>query len=98
MLFYVDIVRYKMFLRKLERHGIEIILSDRYYFDNLVNITFLKGKNTLPFRKIPRPTISFYLRVKPEEIMNRKRAPKQVIQYLEKSGVYMNKRTIFIIL
>lgn len=81
----IDIFRFRSFTKKLERDGIEYLLSDRYFFDTVVNIEYLGGSvpNSL-VNHIPTPDRAFYLRITPEEIIQRDRAPEQGIEYLRK--------------
>jgi thymidylate kinase len=69
----------------LERNGIEFLLSDRYFFDTVVNIEYLGGSVPKWIQKrIPTPDSAFYLRITPENIMNRTRIPEQGSDYLRK--------------
>jgi thymidylate kinase len=79
----VDLVRYRRLLRRLEAEGYDAVLSDRYFYDNVVNIAYLSRTTRLLAVRIPQPTHRFYLRVQPAAIMSRGRAPEQGIAYLE---------------
>ena len=63
----------------------DYIISDRYFYDNVVNINFLSGKSEkICFEKlIPKPDFAFYIDVKPEVIMQRERKPDQGMEYLK---------------
>lgn len=81
----IDILRFQLFAKKLKRDGIEFLISDRYFFDTVVNIEYLGG--SVPkwiVNRIPTPDVAFYLRITPEEIMKRTRVPEQGINYLQK--------------
>jgi thymidylate kinase len=83
-----DLWRFRSFLRKLEERGYTHLLSDRYFYDTLVNIAYLDGTALdTPFsrfatRLIPRPERAFLLRLRPEAVLGRERAPEQGLAYL----------------
>ena len=81
----IDILRFRSFTKKLEHDGIEYLLSDRYFFDTVVNIEYLGGSvpNSL-VNHIPTPDCAFYFRITPEEILQRDRIPEQGLEYLRK--------------
>lgn len=81
----IDILRFRSFTKKLEHDGIEYLLSDRYFFDTVVNIEYLGGSvpNSL-VNHIPTPDRAFYFRITPEEILQRDRIPEQGLEYLRK--------------
>ena len=81
----IDIFRFRSLIEKLKRDGIEFLLSDRYFFDTVVNIEYLGG--SVPkwiLKRIPTPDTALYLRVTPEDILKRTRVPEQGIDYLQK--------------
>jgi thymidylate kinase len=85
----VDIVRFRRLVGRLGREGYDVLVSDRYFYDNIVNIAYLKRSANLGRVRPPRPTHAFLLRVDPEIIMSRGRAPEQGIDYLvAKSSLY----------
>jgi len=77
----IDIFRFK---RLMKNKNIDYIISDRYFYDSLVNIEYLSGKSgKLCVEKyIPKPDFAFFINVKPETIMQRERKPDQGIEYL----------------
>jgi len=79
----IDICQFKRLVKKL---NVDYIISDRYFYDSLVNINFLSGKNKNLFAEkfIPRPDFTFYIKVSPEAIMRRERKPDQGLEYLIK--------------
>lgn len=88
----VDIRRFKKLHKKLEKEGCDYILSDRYFYDSLVNIEYLKktlrhslghemSKLTI---EIPKPDVAIYLDADPDAIMRRERQPNQGLEYLKK--------------
>lgn len=80
----VDILRFKILRNKL-RNIYDYLLSDRYFYDSVINIYYLsKKKKTLPCEKfIPKPDLAIYLEINPESIMQRERKPDQGIDYLQ---------------
>lgn len=90
----VDILRFNSLSKKLSVKGFDYILSDRYFYDSVININYLSRKNkTLPCEKfIQIPDKSFYLEIDPELIMQRERKPDQGVDYLrQKSALFRNK-------
>jgi thymidylate kinase len=77
----IDIYRFKRLLKKIKS---DYIISDRYFYDSVVNIDYLSEKNNklCAEKFIPRPNFAFYMRVKPKVIMQRERKPDQGIEYL----------------
>lgn len=81
----IDIFRFRLFLKKLQKDGVEYFLSDRYFFDTAINIEYLGGTvSDRMINRIPIPDQAFYLRIAPEEIVQRDRVPEQGIEYLRK--------------
>ncbi len=87
----IDLLRFKKLLRKLEKTGYDYLLSDRYFYDSLININYLESKNHQPksyqlkaksCASIPRPDFAFYLNADPAKIMQRPRPADQGIDYL----------------
>lgn len=78
-----DIFLFKQMTKKLSQRGCDYILSDRYFYDNLVNITYLSRRNNFFEINVPRPERAFYLNVDPEIIMQRERVPDQGLEYLK---------------
>lgn len=82
---YIDIIRFHLLIRKLQHKKIDFLLSDRYFFDTLVHIAFLKKDDhvsSLP-RFLPRPDAAFFLNASPKEILKRDQIPEQGSSYLE---------------
>ncbi|MCX6766466.1 MAG: hypothetical protein NT170_01625 [Candidatus Moranbacteria bacterium] len=77
----IDICRFGKLLKKTK---VDYIISDRYFYDSVVNIDFLLGNNTKLFfeKYIPKPDFAFYINVNPEIIMRRERKPDQGMEYL----------------
>lgn len=89
LILFIDLLRFHLFLRRLEKAGTDYLLSDRYFYDSLVNIAYLEGtalhtpSARLAARFIPRPAQAYYLKVTPEKVMERVRKPEQGLQYLK---------------
>ena len=85
----IDTWRFKLLRNKLRNNGYTYILSDRYFYDSLVNIAYLECRDALQCVStgIPKPDLAFYLKADPEIIMQRKRVPDQGIEYLQKKEV-----------
>lgn len=79
----IDIFLFKQLLKRLEKENYDYVLSDRYFFDNVVNIQFLE-KDTVFNKKFPQPKKAFFLDVDPKIITQRERVPDQGVKYLEK--------------
>ena len=81
----VDILRFKLLFEKLSKDGFDYLLSDRYFYDNVINIAYLERKNSPMniFKFIPRTNTAFYLQVEPDVIMTRERMPDQGVEYLK---------------
>ncbi len=82
--FLIDIIRFRILLRTLNNDGYTVLLSDRFFFDNVINIRYLSGntKHLLLERIVPHTDISFLLSIDPSTIMKRDRAPEQGLDYL----------------
>lgn len=94
----IDILRFKKLYKKLDKEKYNYILSDRYFYDSVVNIEYLSFPK-LGFRnflklgfKIRKPDLAIYLQTDPKIIMSRERKPDQGTEYLErKKELYENK-------
>lgn len=77
----IDICRFRRLVKKTK---VDYIISDRYFYDSVVNINFLSGKNSkfCIEKYIPKPDFAFYIDAKPETIMQRERKPDQGLEYL----------------
>lgn len=82
----IDLWRFKKLYKKLEKERFDYILSDRYFYDSIINIYFLSNsQKTIPCEKfIKFPDTAIYLQTDPQIIMSRKRKPDQGIEYLKK--------------
>jgi thymidylate kinase len=84
----IDIWHFKLLRNKLRNNGYTYILSDRYFYDSLVNIAYLDHANKGVMNHAPtgilKPDLAFYLKADPKIIMQRKRVPDQGVEYLQK--------------
>jgi thymidylate kinase len=81
----IDIWRFGKLYKKLKKENFDYIVSDRYFFDNIVNIYYLsKSEKNIPCERfIKSPDLAIYLQADPEKIMQRSRKPDQGIKYLK---------------
>ena len=89
----IDIFRFHSFLKKLQKADIEYLLSDRYFYDTVVNIEYLGG--AVPkwlLNRIPTPDQALYLRIVPEAILRRDRVPEQGLPYLQKKFAILEQK------
>lgn len=92
----IDLMRFKKLVRKLEQEKFDYILSDRCFYDTLINIAYLSKKEISGKYPVIKPDVSIYLHTNPESIMTRSRIPDQGIQYLvDKKTVYDKFAPIF---
>lgn len=86
--FFIDLIRFGLFKKNLEKQGFDFLLSDRYFYDTFINIAYLSNLNVkgqlLKLKGVPRPDHAFYLKTSPESIMQRDRVPEQGLEYLKK--------------
>ena len=82
---FIDIFRFKLLVKKLKNNGYDYILTDRYFYDMIINIAYLSKKDYKPFffTKIIVPNHKFYLSVNPKDIINRDNPPAQGLKYLK---------------
>ncbi len=102
----IDMVRFRFLIHRLQISGYDYLLSDRYFFDTIINIEYLQSRNseqgtrntktnsfslfTAPCSLLP--DIAFYFDADPESIMSRERAPEQGIDYLRaKQNLFRQK-------
>lgn len=93
---HLDLMRFKNLTKKLDQEKFDYILSDRYFYDSLINIEYLSKKEINYNYPIVKPNISIYLQTNPELIMNRDRKPDQGLQYLiDKKNIYDKFTSVF---
>ncbi|MDH4330819.1 MAG: hypothetical protein OEV93_04675 [Candidatus Moranbacteria bacterium] len=88
----IDMGRFEALIRNLEDCNYDYIVSDRYFYDNIINIEYLSAKLDPDFHEkdllglkkfLVEPDVKIYLRTDPKEIMRRAETPDQGIVYLE---------------
>lgn len=93
---FIDTLRFRWLMRDLDRQGYDFVVSDRYFYDSVVNILYLSNRATGSLcleHLIPRPDTALYFRVTPEKIMKRTRVPEQGSKYLaHKIAIFDNKK------
>lgn len=96
ILLLIDLVRFRLYVHRI-KHQYEYLLSDRYFFDTLVNIAYL-GKESAVHSKleqfIPRPDCALFFQVNPATIMSRERVPEQGREYLEQKKVLFEQHPL----
>jgi thymidylate kinase len=91
----IDLCRFKKLIKKLEKQSYDYLVSDRYFYDSIVNIEYLSAKRDL----VPnwglsplKPNLSIYLQLSPDSIMQRDRIPDQGIEYLKRKKELYEKK------
>lgn len=97
---FLDMLRFRCLLRRLRRENCDYLLSDRYFYDSLINLAYLShawpAKIGARFLELvlPRADIAFYLDIDPDIILSRDRVPEQGIAYLRaKTALFKQKTT-----
>lgn len=89
----IDVLRFKRLYKNLRKQKTDYVLADRYFFDQLVNITYLEKKEKLPLSSwwwctakkwLFWPNLSVFIQTPPKTAINRSREIEQGIEYLEK--------------
>ncbi len=98
---FIDLFRFRKLVKKLKKEKYNYIISDRYFFDSLVNILFLSNDKKLYsfgiiFLKsfIKKPDFAFYIDISSEEVLKREREIEQGIDYIEKKLTIFRKKII----
>jgi len=85
---FLDFLRFRFLLRKLKQEGSDYLLSDRSFYDSLINISYLSDSWIVGIgvrfleALLPRADVALFLDIKPEIIMTRERIPEQAVGYL----------------
>lgn len=92
----IDFWRFKKLFRRLEKKNFDFILSDRFFYDSLVNIGYLENCEIKNWKfienwKLKIESLSVYLDADPKIIMQRERKPDQGIKYLQKKKEIFDK-------
>jgi len=100
---FIDMIRFWFLRRKLRRENCDYLLSDRFFYDSIVNIEYLTQKVSflrpmLNFsikiltKRMPKADTVFYFDIAPEIIMTRENAPEQGLEYLRaKQALFKQK-------
>lgn len=89
----IDILRFKYLLRKLKKENCDYLLSDRYFYDSIINLEYLSSGHTpilagwnlrkkLIGSTLTHPDLALYFDATAENIMSRENPPEQGIDYL----------------
>lgn len=82
---FIDALRFRIWMSWLSgMRGVTHVISDRYFYDTIINIAYLSKKTYMPWFRalIVRPTHAFLLSLPPDAIMTRDAAPAQGMDYL----------------
>jgi thymidylate kinase len=89
---FFDMMRFQFWKRRMRLDGYDMILSDRSFYDSLINIKYLNqgrqsklvefGFNFL-IPLVPKADSVIFFDLKAEDIMSRSRVPEQGREYLE---------------
>ncbi len=89
--FMIDCIRFEILLTRLARDAYTHVVSDRYFYDYLVNIAYLSRSRSLYSFGVSLlgslvhvPSHAFYLDVSSQTILSRERDVEQDAPYLEK--------------
>lgn len=102
-LLFIDMLRFRCLLRKLKKENCDYLLSDRYFYDSIINLEYLASDRKPAFALwdfrmklleniLPKADLAFYFDIPPEIIMSRDRAPEQGIGYLRTKQELFKKR------
>lgn len=87
----IDAMRFKRLHRKLEKQGIDYVLTDRFFYDQMINIVYLSKGSELDDNRwwqkltesnIVVPDHALFLEVTPHTIFLRKKQIEQGKKYL----------------
>lgn len=102
---FVDMVRFYFFRRALIAQQYDYLLSDRSFFDSIINLSYLARRipgYVWPLHQMiallahyaPKSDVRLYFDISPEAIMARERVPEQGIDYLrDKMQLFKEKIT-----
>ncbi|MFZ3031940.1 MAG: hypothetical protein WA082_02815 [Candidatus Moraniibacteriota bacterium] len=93
----IDMMRFCFLRNSLRKQGYDYLLSDRSFFDSIINLEYLaKDVHFLSWpiqwgiaflaKYTPKSDIRFYFDLTPETILARDRVPEQGIDYLRTKG------------
>lgn len=99
----LDMIRFCFLRSRLQRQGYDYLLSDRSFFDSLINLAYLSKhirflQNTVEWGirllsvYTPKADIRFYFDITPEAVLSRNRVPEQGVEYLRaKEALFKEK-------
>ncbi len=100
---FVDFIRFQFWRRHLRIEGYDYIISDRSFYDSLINIEYLNLEQNSSLVRfglwwlglfLPKADQVFFFELTPEDILTRSRVPEQGEQYLrEKLTLFRVKKT-----
>ena len=92
----IDLFRFRVLYNKVRNKGYDYILSDRYFYDLVINIYFLSKKKTNLFaqRFILSPDVKIYLDTPPEKIMQHTSVPEQGLAYLKEKKILYDEKIL----
>lgn len=86
-LYFVDALSLRRIVRKARHSGADLVIFDRYAYDELANLnlrnSLIRSYARLIMKIVPYPDISFYLDAEPEQARARK--PEYPVDFLHKS-------------
>ena len=86
----IDLLRFGSLTDKLLSTGYDYIVSDRFFDDTIINISYLEKCSFFQNSKLKiQNATRIYLQASPEVIMRRERQPDQGLQYL------INKKKLY---
>ena len=98
---FIDFIRFHFWRRHLRLEGYDYILSDRSFYDSLINIEYLnlaQDSTLVRFgvrflsRFLPKADYPFFFSLNAPDIMGRSRIPEQGQVYLENKLILFNAR------
>ncbi len=93
-----DMIRFYYFLYRLRKENYDYLLSDRSFYDSLINLSYLSSSRLVKFGMyfleplLPRADVAFYFGINPEMVMARENAPEQGIEYLRVKNILFQKK------
>lgn len=93
----LDFIRFVLLKKALQKHHYDYLLSDRSFYDSLINIAFLENQvipHSILEAFLPRADKVFYFDITPQVIASRDRVPEQGMDYLtRKIDLFKQKQT-----
>ena len=92
----IDIIRFNLYAKRIAQKQNRAIITDRYFFDQIVNIFYLENKSDISYvpawlqiaeMMIRRPERAFYIKTSPHIAIEREREIEQGVEYLERKSL-----------